>query len=156
MSTSDVAFVFTGVAFVFTGVFALIALMVAMIYQGGLLDSAEHHREIQRKARIASEPVGISRVQMQGVEQEIMSCRLAEIALFKKWHTRSSAEKMILDSEQHCIDKIVRKIAIVDADAAAALAYVMVEGPFNASEEVQAIARDDPQALRSVASLLAR
>ena len=149
MSTSDVAFVFTGV-------FALIAFMAAMIYQGGLLDSAEHHREIQRKARIASEPVGISRVQMQGVEQEIKSCGLGGWTSDLTWHTTTSAEGLILLRERHCIDKMVRKIALVDADAAAALAHVIVEGPFNASQEVQAIARDDPQALKAVASLLAR
>lgn len=149
MSTFDIAFVFTGV-------FALIALMVALLYQGGLVGSAANHREIQREVRIASEPVGISRVQMQGVEQEVRLCRLAEIAPVKKWHNRTSAEKLILEREQRCIDQMVRKIAIVDAEAARALAHVMVEGPFNVSEDVEAIGRDDPQAFRALAGLLAR
>ena len=149
MSTSDVAIVFTGV-------FALIALMVALLYQFDVVGSAANHREIQREVRIASEPVGISRVQMQGVEQEVRLCRLAEIAPVKRWHNRTSAEKLILEREQRCIDQMVRKIAIVDAEAARALAHVMVEGPFNVSEDVEAIARDDPQALRALAGLLAR
>ena len=149
MSTSDVAFVFTGV-------FALIALMVALLYQVDVVGSAANHREIQREVRIASEPVGISRVQMQGVEQEVRLCRLAEIAPVKKWHNRTSAEKLILEREQRCIDQMVRKIAIVDAEAARALAHVMGEGPFNVSEDVEAIGRDDPQALRALAGLLAR
>lgn len=149
LSTSDVAIVFTGV-------FALIAFMVAMFYQGGLLISAAADRENLRENTITAQPVGITRVQMQGVEQEVRLCRLAEIAPVKKWHNRTSAEKLILEREQRCIDQMVRKIAIVDAEAARALAHVMVEGPFNVSEDVEAIGRDDPQALRALAGLLAR
>lgn len=142
---------------VFIALFSsLTILAVAVIYQGGLVDTAKHHRVIQRESHIASEPVGISRVQMQGVEQEIRACGLTQSLLLGNWHNRTSAESLVLEHERHCIDKMVRKVAIVDPDAAAALAYVIVEGPFNASDEVQAIARDDPQALQSVASLLAR
>ena len=136
--------------------FALITLLGVICYQSWILRAAAENREDQRETAIASKPVGIARVQMQGVEQEIKSCDLARWAFSLTWHTTTSAAELIHERERYCIDKIVRNIAVADADAAAALAHVIVEGPFNDSEDVQAIARDDPQAIKAVASLLAR
>ena len=134
--------------------FAMLAMIAAWVSQEFILVTAANDRQDRRESAIASLPSGITRVQTQGVEQEIKSC-MAHAHPFV-WLSSTLAEELILEREQYCIDKIVQKIAMVDADAAAALAHVIVEGPFNASQEVQAIARDDPQALKAVASLLAR
>lgn len=150
------------------------AILVAWLVSGLLFVhgvSAHYATHAQAKLRANELTASAGRttsaaaaLQLAALEQAVKKCesatplprRFRQRQYYRSWYsflTKEDAERYVLDREEGCVTSVVKDAAMVNPEAAVAMALIAQAKGYQVSEHLLHIARNDPAALAAEATL---